>query len=865
MLHNSGVIQLRARVVCYVRDKIYPLRLERAHRAPLWEPRLASKVAKVRRTIAIAPVLLTCISLFAQTQSPPSPPNIGTPPTAIVEDDGRGVALKSLPRNILQDQQALFTMPFRMSERQWQLAVPLSILAVGLVASDTAAEGHVTTNPTTVSHANTFSNAGLATLAGVGGGMYLWGTYAKNQHQRETGFLSGEAAIDAYLDTTLIKYIAGRDRPFTANGKGDFFDGGSSFPSQHAAISWAIASVIAHEYPGALTKTLSYGLAGAVSVARVEAHQHFMSDAVIGSAIGWYVGRQVYRARSSDADIDVRKWGKFERDENSEEASATSQMGSTYVPLDSWIYDVFDRLAAMGYLPDSSAMKRPRTRLECARLLKEANDASQEAGDDQIAEPMLSALDQEFAYETNLLDGGRNVGAQVDNLYARFTGISGTPLRDSFHFAQTLVNDYGRPYGVGLNGIAGISERAEAGPLAFYMRGEYQYASAIPAYNEAAQQAIASSDGLPFGWNLRLGTTSRVRTIEAYAAMNLSNWQISFGQQSLWWGPDRSTSMILSNNAEAMPMLRLTRVIPTRLPSFLGVLGPIHGDLFFAREGGVHYVRLGPSFILYGNANQALDLPPYVWGGSFSIKPTENLELGAAHTTIFAGYGRPLNLNTFLHTFSNTGNGQAVDPGKRVTEFNFSYRIPGLRKWLALYSEAFSYDNPLDRISFQRYAFDPGIYLPQLPGMRKLDLRVEEVNTNLPGLEEQAYFYANAHYAQGYTNYGQILGSWIGRQGNGGGATSTYWFTARNKASVSYRKMVADRSFLQGGHLEDFGGSITWMIRPGIELSATSQYEIWNFPLLAAGARSNTATSFQVRLFPQARFGSDPSTTHKQP
>ncbi len=78
-------------------------------------------------------------------------------------------------------------------------------------------------------------------------------------------------------------------------------------------MSWAIASVIAHEYPGPVTQVLSYGLAGAVSVARVEAHQHFMSDAVIGSALGWYLGRQVYRARSGDADIDIHKWGRFEQ------------------------------------------------------------------------------------------------------------------------------------------------------------------------------------------------------------------------------------------------------------------------------------------------------------------------------------------------------------------------------------------------------------------------------------------------------------------------------------------------------------------------------------------------------------------------
>ncbi len=76
-----------------------------------------------------------------------------------------------------------------MSERQWTLAVPLSILAVGLVASDTAVEAHVTKTASTVSTASNFSNAGLAALAGVGGGMYLWGTFAKNEHQRETGFL----------------------------------------------------------------------------------------------------------------------------------------------------------------------------------------------------------------------------------------------------------------------------------------------------------------------------------------------------------------------------------------------------------------------------------------------------------------------------------------------------------------------------------------------------------------------------------------------------------------------------------------------------------------------------------------------------
>ncbi len=579
----------------------------------------------------IASVLFAGISLFVHAQSTPPPvASADTPAMAATEDSARGIALKSFPRNILQDQQALFTMPFRMSERQWTVALPLSMLAVGLVASDTAVEGHVTKTPSTVSRASTFSNVGLAAMAGAGGGMYLWGALAKNDHQRETGFLAGEAAVDAFLDTTAIKYVAGRERPFTGNGRGSFFSGGDSFPSQHSAVSWAIASVIAHEYPGPVTQFVSYGLAGAVSAARVEGHDHFLSDAVIGSAIGWYLGRQVYRARSSDADIDVHKWGKFERDENSEEASATSQMGSAYVPVDSWVYGAFDRLAAMGYLPEASATIRPWARLECARLLHEAHDKAGTPDDQQVAAPLLTALDEEFVHETDLMEGGSNVGAQVEEMYARFTGISGTPLRDSFHFAQTLVDDFGRPYGEGTNGIAGISERAEAGPLAFYMRGEYQYASEIPAYNANAQQAIAAYDGLPFGWNDRLGTTSRVRPVEAYVSLNASDWQFSFGQQSLWWGPDRTTSMMLSNNASAMPMLRIARVKPLAVP----LLGPMHFNFFLAREGGVHYVGVGtpatPTFSIHGTASQPLDPPPYIWGGMVSVKPTENFELGIA-------------------------------------------------------------------------------------------------------------------------------------------------------------------------------------------------------------------------------------------
>jgi hypothetical protein len=537
-----------------------------------------------------------------------------------------------------------------------------------------------------------------------------------------------------------------------------------------------------------------------------------------------------------------------------EDSSRTAYKASDFVPLDSWIYAALDRLAAMGLLPTSTAIIRPWTRLECARLLAEAHDTLDDQPDAATA-PLLSALDVEFAHETNVIDGvNSNVGAQAESAYERFTDIAGTPLRDGFHFGQTLVDDYGRPYGEGANSITGLSGRAEAGPFSVYIRGEYQYASAIPAYSAQAQQTIAAYDGLPFGWNLRAGTTSRVRTIEAYAALNLRNWQLSFGQQALWWGPDRSTSLILSNNSEAMPMLRIDRVKPIRMPGILNWLGPVHLDAFLAREGGIHYVGLGPTFTLYGSPNQGLNPAPFIWAVAATIKPTENFELGLAHTTIFAGYGRPLNFTTFIHSLSTTGNAQPIDPGKRVTEFNLSYHLPGLRKNVVFYTEGMAWDDPLQGKFVARFAMDPGLYFPHLPKLKKLDLRMEGAYTNLPKLPYQAYFYANAHYPQGYTNYGQIIGSWIGRQGSGGQASSTYWFSARNKATVTYRKVSSDKSFLEGGNQSDVSGNVTWLVRSGVELSAMGQFEQYKFPLLGAG-KSDFTTSIGVRFFPKERIG----------
>ena len=161
-----------------------------------------------------------------------------------------------------------------------------------------------------------------------------------NDHLSEAGLLSGEAALNSMATAYLLKETFRRERPYQGAMHGTFFQGGTSFPSEHSAVAWSVASVWAHEYPGVLSQTLAYGMASAVTITRVTSKQHFASDALVGSLLGWYFGREVYRAHH-DVDLGGEAWGSAldqdvspdsSRDVLPEEGRRTEDMGSPYVP-----------------------------------------------------------------------------------------------------------------------------------------------------------------------------------------------------------------------------------------------------------------------------------------------------------------------------------------------------------------------------------------------------------------------------------------------------------------------------------------------------------------------------------------------------
>ena len=204
--------------------------------------------------------------------------------------------------------------------------------------------------------------------------MWLLGHVKHNEHWSETGFLAGEAALNSLVAVESFKYSLRRERPYQGNGAGSFFqNGGTSFPSEHAAAAWSVAGVIAHEYPSPFVKVMAYGLASLVTVSRVKAHQHFPSDVLVGSVIGNLVAQNIY-SRHHDPNLGGGEWSSWNAIARAFESSGPQNLGSPYVPLDSWIYPALDRLAGLGLIDSGFAGMRPWTRRECMRQLSEAEE-----------------------------------------------------------------------------------------------------------------------------------------------------------------------------------------------------------------------------------------------------------------------------------------------------------------------------------------------------------------------------------------------------------------------------------------------------------------------------------------------------------
>ena len=201
-------------------------------------------------------------------------------------------------KNILRDQKAIWTSPAHVHGNDAPWLIMLGMTTGGFMATDRATGDDMATHTGQLDASRIISYAGsIYGVSAAAGSFYLIGRATHNQRARETGILATEAIIDSGIVVTALKEITQRARPLTGKDRSKFFVGGSSFPSGHSIEAWSVATVVANEYHDQpAVQIAAYGIASAVSVSRFTGLHHYLSDVLVGSAMGYGIGRYVYHA-----------------------------------------------------------------------------------------------------------------------------------------------------------------------------------------------------------------------------------------------------------------------------------------------------------------------------------------------------------------------------------------------------------------------------------------------------------------------------------------------------------------------------------------------------------------------------------------
>ncbi len=571
-----------------------------------------------------------------------------------------------------------------------------------------------------------------------------------------------------------------------------------------------------------------------------------------------------------------------------------SAAGSPFLPVDSWIYPAMLRLYSLGYVDSMYLGVRPWTRARVSEMLDEASGRIDDAEADNAltaeqAREIWDAVNHELhpAPASPCAAMGPNI--HLESVYSVIRGLSGTPLRDSFHLGSTIVNDYGRPYEGGFNNYSGMSGFATMGRFTLYLRGEFQGAPSAAGYPLGLAQTLSAVDGtiytdpttlvtnyflpqstIPLG---PIGAATQGRFLEAYVSAQVLGHVISFGKQDEWLGSAEGASMAYSNNAENIYAFHINRSEPLYVPGLSRLTGSFRYEFLVGALRG-HTLMPNPAYEANPSPNIANVINPgnpWVHLEKISLRPTENIEFGFERTALFGGEGHsPVTLHTFLKSFfsttapggpGSTGPDEKLgrnDPGARFASFDFSYRLPFVRKWLTLYADSEVHDDvsPID--APRRGSWRPGLYLSHVPGIPRLDIRVEGVTTDPPVSNSIGGHFMYWEYIekQGYTNQGQLFGDWIGREDKGGQAWITYHPSGNEWIQASWRGQKAAKDFIPGGTtLDNFGFEAVKRIGKDFEINGSFTVEHWKAPIYLPGGQTVTSTNIQLTWLPERKVG----------
>lgn len=537
----------------------------------------------------------------------------------------------------------------------------------------------------------------------------------------------------------------------------------------------------------------------------------------------------------------------------------TDRNGSTFVPMDSWIYPALERLANMGAIPSQSVAIRPWTRQECRRQLRQAEDilfgfGSLDTDLDDATKKEAERLLPDLERELREPDGTANF--VLDSVYARVGTIAGPALTDGYHFGQTWWNDYGRPLGRGTSSLEGYSIRLAGGRFFLYDRQEIQTDPGLPGVSPTEAALFNQLDNVPFEVPTAptvpaaalilpapaVAAYVRQRPLDLYGGIAFAGNAVSFGKQEIFWGPTTMGPFAFSRNAEPTYNLRFVATRPHPFP-FFPELGSYRFDIVFGKlSGHQHPAR------------------PYFNGQKIELTFGSHLETSFTRWSVLWGVDHPITLGSLknnIFSSNSTGStfayGDRTDPGDRKSDFDFRLHVPGLEQFVTIYADAYADDelNPID--APRRVAWAPGIYVSRLPSLPHADLRLEVSSSEEMSKDEGGTrFFINNQYRDSNTNKGFLLGNAVGRDARAIEGRAGWWFSGRTRVEAGYRQTKGSHVFLPGGStISDafVESNYAWTREWSAQLFA--QYERFLVPSYLPGAQHNGSARIQITWTPQ--------------
>lgn len=202
----------------------------------------------------------------------------------------------------IDDGASFVTAPLQFNTSDWAVTAGFIGATGALVAADASLKrrwGRETERSLNTDFWDIPTRYGVVEYANIlAVSMYTAGLFGGSDDIRVTGRLLFESLAFAGGSVIVVRYIAGRSRPYGDNTPWDFnglqwSNEFQSFPSGKTVVAFAMSTVLAERIDQLWARVLFYGMASMTAFARVHNNQHWTSDVFAGAAFGIAAGLHV--------------------------------------------------------------------------------------------------------------------------------------------------------------------------------------------------------------------------------------------------------------------------------------------------------------------------------------------------------------------------------------------------------------------------------------------------------------------------------------------------------------------------------------------------------------------------------------------